>query len=333
MRALCLQEANGPESVRMEEVETPSPATGQVRIALKAAALNHRELFISRGQYPGMSLPTTMGADGAGVIETVGEGVDASLIGKEVVLYPAQDWGDDQRFPTDKFGALGMPGPGTIANYICVPADSVVPKPLHLSFDEAAAIPLAALTAWRALTISGKLQSGETVLITGISGGVATLAMSFALALGAKVYVTSSNDESLGKAKALGASGGFNYKDPDWRKAVGKSTGGIDVVIDGAPGSSVPNYFRALRKGARVVIYGSTGAPSFSTVAPELFLKYVSIIGTAMGSPEDFRAMMSFVEQHQIRPSIDRTFALEEAPEALLYLERSHAFGKVVIRI
>lgn len=333
MRAFYLPEANGPESAVMMEVDTPSPAAGEVRIAVKAAALNHRELFITRGQYPGMALPSTLGADGAGIVDAVGDGVDASLIGTEAVLYPAREWGSDQRFPTDAFGALGMPFPGTIANYVCVPAGNVVAKPAHLSFEEAAAVPLAALTAWRALTISGQVQKGETVLITGISGGVATFALSFALALGAKVFVTSSNDESLAKAKALGAAGGFNYKDPDWRKAVPKTTGGIDVVIDGAPGSSVPNYFRALKKGARVVIYGSTGAPAFQTNAPELFLKYVSIVGTAMGSPEDFRAMIAFVAEHQIRPAIDRTFALEEAPEALLYLEKSHAFGKVVIKI
>ena len=333
MRAFYLPEANGPESAVMTEVDTPSPAAGEVRIAVKAAALNHRELFITRGQYPGMALPSTLGADGAGIVDAVGDGVDASLIGTEAVLYPAQKWGSDQRFPTDAFGALGMPFPGTIANYVCVPAENVVAKPAHLSFEEAAAVPLAALTAWRALTISGQVQKGETVLITGISGGVATFALSFALALGAKVFVTSSNDESLAKAKALGAAGGFNYKDPDWRKAVPKTTGGIDVVIDGAPGSSLPNYFRALRKGARVVIYGSTGAPAFQTNAPELFLKYVSIVGTAMGSPEDFRAMIAFVAEHEIRPAIDRTFALEEAPEALLYLEKSHAFGKVVIKI
>lgn len=333
MRAFYLAEANGPESARIEEVETPTPAAGEVRIAVKAAALNHRELFIAVGQYPGMSLPSTLGADGAGIVDAVGEGVDASLVGTEAVLYPAQKWGDDQRFPTDAFGALGMPFPGTIAHYVCVPAENVVAKPKHLSFEEAAAVPLAALTAWRALTVSGQVKAGDTVLITGISGGVATFALSLALAMGAKVFVTSSNDESIAKAVALGAAGGFNYKDPEWRKAVPKTTRGIDVVIDGAPGSSVPNYFRALKKGARVVIYGSTGAPSFSTVAPELFLKYVSIIGTAMGSPEDFRAMIAFVEQHQIKPAIDRTFELEQAPEALIYLQKSHAFGKVVIKI
>jgi NADPH:quinone reductase-like Zn-dependent oxidoreductase len=333
MKALCLTEATGTQAAHMAQVPTPTPAAGEARVALKAASLNHRELWIARGLYPGMQLPTTMGADGAGIVDAVGQGVDAAQIGREVVIYPALNWGDDPRFPTNTFGLLGMPGPGTIAEYVCVPAASLVSKPAHLSFAQAAALPTAGVTAWRALTVCAKLQKGETVLVTGISGGVACYALLFAHALGARVFVTSSSDASIAKAVDMGALGGLNYKDDTWRKQIGKLTGGIDVVIEGAPASGVPNYIRALNMAARVVVYGSTGGQAFQVGAPELFLKYAQVIGTAMGTPDDFRGMIDFVQTHAIIPPIDRNFALDDAAAALLYLETSHQFGKVVIDI
>jgi zinc-binding alcohol dehydrogenase/oxidoreductase len=333
MRALCLHQATGPQNARLEDVATPQPVAGEVRVRLVAASLNHRELWISRGMYPGMALPTTMGADGAGVIDAVGEGVDKALIGRETVLYPALNWGPDHRFPTSRFGLLGMPGPGTIAEHICAPAENAVEKPAALSFEEAAALPVAGVTAFRALTYAGKLQAGETVLVTGIGGGLASLALLFARAMGAKVFVTSGSEASLARATALGAAGGVNYKDEGWRKTIGKMTGGIDVVIDGAPASSVANYFRALNPGARVVVYGSTGGGAFQVNAPELFLKYVSVVGTAMGDLEDFRAMITFAATHGIKAPVDRSFAFDEAPAALQYLDTAHGFGKVIVRI
>ena len=265
--------------------------------------------------YPGLTLPTTMGADGAGVVDQVGEGVDAALIGRETVLVSGAELGARiTAFPTGKFGLLGMPGPGTIADYICVPAASAEPKPASLSFEEAAALPTAGVTAYRALTFSAQFEAGETVLITGISGGVACFALQFALAMGARVFVTSSSDDSIARAVAMGASGGLNYKDESWRKQVGKLTGGIDVVIDGATRlqfSELPARAKHGRQGwccmARQVVRRCRWG------APELFLKYASVIGTAMGDPDDFRAMLALVETHAIKPVIDRTFTLDEA--------------------
>jgi NADPH:quinone reductase-like Zn-dependent oxidoreductase len=333
MKALRLHEASGVQNARLEDVPTPVPAAGEVRVRLVAAALNHRELWIARGMYPGMALPTTMGADGAGVIEAVGDGVDAALLGRETVLYPALNWGADRRFPTSRFGLLGMPGPGTLADYICVPAENAVEKPPALSFEAAAALPVAGVTAFRALSFVAKLQPGETVLVTGIGGGVASLALLFARAMGARVFVTSGSEASIAQAVALGAAGGVNYKDEGWRKTIGKLTGGIDVVIDGAPASSLANYIRALNPGARVVLYGSTGGAAVQINAPELFLKYLTILGTSMGDPDDFRAMIAFAAAHGIRAPVDRVFALSEAAEALQYLETAHGFGKVIVRI
>tara|TARA_R110000772_G_scaffold268731_1_gene398339 strand:- start:47966 stop:48973 length:1008 start_codon:yes stop_codon:yes gene_type:complete len=333
MKALVLNAADGPKSAKIEQRDIPLPAAGEVRVAVKAASLNHRELFISRGMYPGMSLPAILGADGAGVIEAVGEGVDAARIGEEVVLYPAADWGDDERFPSSKFGLLGMPHPGTLAEYICVSAGSAVAKPECLTFGEAACLPVAALTAWRALTVKANVAKGETVLVTGIGGGVAVWALKFANALGATVYVTSGSDEKIAQAVALGAAGGINYREEKWGKALAKLTGGIDVVIDGAPGGGIGQYVRSLNMGARAVIYGSTGKPDFNVMAPELFLRHASIIGTAMGTVDDFREMLIFVQENKLKPVIEKIFTLDDAGEALSYLEGNHQMGKVVVNI
>jgi zinc-binding alcohol dehydrogenase/oxidoreductase len=331
---LVLNATTGLDAVELKDVAQPTPKVGEVRVALKAASLNHRELWIALGQYPNMVPPPfTLGCDGVGVIESVGEDVDVGRIGEEVILYPANNWGDDHRFPSTAFGLLGMPGPGTIAEYIVVSAAHALPKPAFLGVEEAAALPLAALTAWRGLFTKAGLRAGEKLLITGIGGGVAMFALQFAVKLGADVYVTSGSDETLEKAVALGAKAGFNYKDEGWRKALPKTSGGIDVVFDGAPGASYANYGRALNMGARVVVYGSTGGFTFPVNAPELFLKNVNIMGTNVGDLEDFTAMLAFVNEKKLQPVIDRTFDLTQAKEAMQYLKDAHGFGKVVIKI
>jgi len=333
MRILTLNSAGGIEAVTLETTARAEPGPGEVRVALKAASLNHRELWIARGQYPGMRLPATLGCDGAGVIDATGPGVSTSLLGHEVVLYPGLNWGEDARYPAAEFGLLGMPGPGTLADTIIVPAASAIGKPAHLSFADGASVPLAALTAWRGLVTKAALQPGEKLLVTGIGGGVATFALQIALAIGAQVFVTSGSDETLEKAKALGATAGFNYKTEGWGKALAKASGGIDAVFDGAPASSYPSYGRALTMGARVVVYGSTAGMQFNVNAPELFLKNIRIIGTNVGNLEEFQATISFVEKHKIAPVIDRRFTLDTAKAALSYLEAGHSFGKVVVTI
>jgi NADPH:quinone reductase-like Zn-dependent oxidoreductase len=213
-----------------------------------------------------------------------------------------------------------MPGPGTLAQYICVPAESALDKPAYLSFEEAAAIPLAALTAWRGLVTKAALAPGDNLLITGVGGGVATFALQIAVALGANVFVTSGNDETLKRAAQLGARGGFNYKDEAWPKALRKAAPGLDVVFDGAPAASFAGYSRALSRGARVVVYGSTAGAQFPCNAPELFLKNISLMGTNVGTLGELRRVVDFLSQHQLHPAIDRTFALGEAARALTHL-------------
>jgi NADPH:quinone reductase-like Zn-dependent oxidoreductase len=179
----------------------------------------------------------------------------------------------------------------------------------------------------------GRLQPGETVLISGVGGGVATFGLAFAVAHGARAYVTGESEEVLARARDMGALGGLLYTDPDWRKQVGKLTGGIDVVLDGAPKPSFANYVRAINPGARIVIYGSTAGDKFEVTATGIFLKSASIVGSQVGDPQDFRDMLAFVDKHGIKPVIEKTFPLDEAREALLYLEKQHKFGKVVITV
>jgi NADPH:quinone reductase-like Zn-dependent oxidoreductase len=331
MKALLLTSADGPQSPRLSDVDVPEPNAGEVRVKIAASALNHRELWITRGQYPGMRLPCTLGCDGAGVVDSVGPAVSGVKVGDVVALYPGLNWGANPNLPAADFGLLGMPGPGTVAEYICVPAENAISKPASLSFEEAAATGLGGLTAWRGLVTKARLNPGERVLITGIGGGVATFALLFAVALGATVFVTSGSAETLERARALGAAGGFNYKDPDWRKLVPKATGGIDVVFDGAPAGSYANYVRALNAGARVILYGSTGGPQLTLNAPELFLKNIAILGTNVGNLVEYRSMLDYVETHGLRPAIDRRFLLADATAALQYLADEHQFGKVTI--
>lgn len=331
MRALRLESADGIGAAGLATVEDSSPQSGEILVRLQAAALNHRELWIAQGAYPGMRLPATLGCDGVGTVTAVGDGADPALIGQRVLLYPGLDWGDDPALPRGDFGLLGMPGPGTVAEAIVVHADRVVPCPGHLSAIEAAALPLAGLTAWRGLTTKGGIKAGDRVLLTGVGGGVASTALLLAEAKGARVFVTSGSDETIARARACGAEGGVNYKAEHWGKALREMSGGIDLVFDGAPAASYPHYGRALATGARIVVYGSTGGLSFPVNAPELFLKNVTISGSNVGNPQEFAEMVAFVAECGIRPIVDRVFPFAQAEQALAYLAGAHAFGKVVI--
>ena len=333
MKALLLVSTDGPEAVRVADVETPEPGPGEVRVAIKAASVNHRELFIAHGQYPGMTVPSVMGCDGAGVIDMVGEGVTGASLGDEVVLYPARQWGPLRDTPAADFGLLGMPFPGTIAEYVCVPAENLAPKPAFMTWEEAGAMPLTALTSWRALMFKGQLKPGETLLISGVGGGVATFGLAFAVALGANVYCTGESEEVLESARKMGARDGLLFTDPDWRKKIGKMTGGVDVVLDGAPSPSLPNYIRAINPGVRIVIYGSTAGNEIKFNATDLFLKSASILGSQVGDITDFREMLAFADKHRIKPVIECSFPLAEAREALLHLRDKHSFGKISVVI
>ncbi len=334
MKALVLSELGGPEKLAIQDVEQPVPAPGEVRVRLERAALNRRDVWITVGQYPRIQLPGIGGSDGAGRIDAVGDGVDDGVIGNEVVIYPARDWGDDPRCGGANFRVLGMPDQGTFAEAICVPAGDVAPKPAHLSWDEAAAIPLAGLTSWRALVTHGNVQAGQKMLVTGIGGGVASCALLWAKHHGAEVYVTSGSDDKIAIARELGAAGGVNYRDPDWGKAVRKMSGGIDIVIDSAGGPVVNAAINTLNVGGRFIFFGATlGNPADGLEMAKVFFKQARIQGTTMGTPGEFRAMLDFADKHGIHPVVDGVFPLDEGVAAHQRMMASEQMGKIVLAI
>ena len=330
MRAVRLHETGGPKKLAVEEIERPHPAPGEVLVRVSHAAFNHRDVYITQGLYPGIELPRTLGSDGCGEVAALGEGVAGPAVGARVVINPMLGWGDNARVWSDDASILGMPREGTFAEYVAVPAANVFPKPAALSDAEGAALPLAGLTAYRALITRGQLTPQDTLLITGIGGGVQTFVLLFAKHIGARVVVTSSSDEKLERAKALGADECFNYRNnPEWHKAAKKF--GIDIAVDSAGGETFARVLDIVKPGGRVVTYGGTNGNA--TIRPfSIFWKHLDVRGTSMGSPQDFAGMLACFEGG-LRPAIDRIFPMDEAVAAAERLDGAGQFGKVVLKI
>ena len=337
MKAVRLHELEGPEGLRYEDVPDPEPGQDEIVVRLRNAALNRRDLFATQGMYPGVKpdiLPAIPGADGSGEVVAKGASAEGPDEGTEVVINPALYWGDNPRIPGKDYRILGIPDDGTFAQFVKVPADHVFPKPSHLSHEEAAAIPLAALTAYRALFTRGQLQEGETVFVPGIGGGVATFLVQMAKAVGATVFVSSGSDEKIEKAKELGAEGGVNYNSEDWSKELKSMSGGVDLSVDSIGGEVFNNLIQLANPASRIVVIGATAgpAPKVMTILIALF-KQLDILGTAMGNPDEFSSMLEFYEEHELRPVINETFSLEEADAALEHMEEGKGIGKVVLEI
>jgi zinc-binding alcohol dehydrogenase/oxidoreductase len=333
---LALQQDAVHQPAIAREIATPTPATGEVLIKLRAAALNHRDVWIQKGQYAGIKLPCTLGADGSGEVAVLGEGVADLAVGTPVILYPGVEWGDNPKVQGRNFRVLGMPDPGTFTEYTTAAAAYVRPRPAHLDWVQAAALPLAGLTAYRAAFVRAQLQGGERVLVTGIGGGVALVAAQFCAAAGADIWVTSGNDEKLARALALpiGLRGGANYNAEGWAKDLTKRAGGsFDVIIDSAGGPGFEALVDAAAPGGRIVFYGGTQGNITSLTPGKVFWKQLSILGSSMGSLQDFDAMLAFVNKHQLVPLVDKQFALAEGEAALRYLAAGQQLGKVVLTI
>jgi len=319
-------------SLHLGSVPNPQPARGEVRVSLRAAALNHRDLWILRGQYAGLKWPIIPGSDGAGVVTAVGEGVSEDWLGCEVIINPAFAWGENEAAQSAAFAILGLPSDGTLAEAVCVPAGQLSPRPLHLDWCEAAALPLAGLTAWRALVTRAQARAGERVLISGIGGGVALFALQFAVALGAEVWVSSSSPAKLTRAIELGARGGFLYTRNDWvSDAVEQTGGGFDVIIDSAGGAGFESLIDAAAPGGRIAFYGATRGNVPELALRKVFFRQLSLLGSTMGSPADWAAMLDFVNCHKIRPIISARYPLAQTAEALALMERGEQMGKITI--
>ena len=336
MKAIRLHDLGGPENLVYEDVPDPEPGPGEVVVRLSAAALNRRDVFVTRGMYPGAkqeALPVTLGSDGSGEVVARGDGAEGPEEGTEVVINPALHWGDDPAKPGKEYRILGLPDEGTFAQFVKVPDDHVFPKPSHLSHEEAAAIPLGALTAYRALVTRGQVQQGETVVVPGIGSGVATFVVQMAAALGARVFVTSGSDEKIEKAKEIGAEGGVNYNNEDWSKELKGMAGGVDLSVDHVGGEAFDALVSLAAPGGRIVTFGATAGPKVTVVMPRIFLKHLTVLGTAMGTPEEFGAMLDLYAENGLRPLINETFPLEEATAAMGHMEEGSGVGKIVLDV
>jgi len=330
MQALTFTAVN---EITFTTAPEPQPAAGEAVVAIRAAALNHRDVWIKTGQYAGLKWPCQPGSDGAGVVMAVGDGVDAAWIGREVVINPSFDWGSDEQTQGPNFTILGLPRAGTLAEKISVPVAQLSAKPAHLSWEEAAALPLAGLTAYRAVFARARLRAGERVLVTGIGSGVAWFALQFAVVCGADVWVTSSSAEKIAKAIALGAKGGFHYTRAGWAVEATKIAGMFDVIVDSAGGAGFGDLIDLAAPGGRIVFFGGTRGNGPALPLRKIFWRQLSLLGTTMGSPANWSAMMEFVALHRVRPVVSEVFPLARAAEAFALMERGGQCGKIVVRI
>jgi len=329
MKAIVLEGPDQP--LAFKEVDKPVLAPGEALVQVKAAALNRRDYWITIGKYAGIKYPIILGSDGAGIVAEVGSDADKHWIGQGVIINPGYGWGDDPDFQSDDFKILGLPADGTFAEYVKVQAQHLHPKPAHLTWEQAAAIPLAALTTYRALFTKGKAKKGDKVLISGVGGGTGTFALQFAVAAGCQVFVTSGSGAKIERARQLGAAAGVNYKAQDWAEQLHQLAGGFDVIIDSALGDDFVKLPDLCNPGGRIVIFGGTAGNIPALNGRKIFWRQLQIIGTMMGSPDDFKAMLELINEHKIVPVIDEVFPLAQAARAISKMEHSTQFGKIVL--
>jgi zinc-binding alcohol dehydrogenase/oxidoreductase len=324
MKAVRIHEDGGPEVLRLDEVEDPVAGPGEVLIRLKAASLNHLDIWLRQG-LPSVPKPRILGADGAGVVEALGAGVDGFELGQRVVLNPGLRNGAE---------IVGEHRDGTHAELIAIPRENVHPVPEELSFEEAAAFPLVYETAYRMLVTRAGLREGEWVLVWGIGSGVGSAAFLIAKALGARVVVTSSDDGKLERARELGADETVNHESGDVVSVVKEATeGGAHVVVEHVGEATWKTSLQVARTEGRIAVCGATSGPNPPANLHRIFWKQLSILGSTMGTADDFAGVYELVASGRVKPLVDRVFPLEEAAEAHRHLESGKQFGKVVLTV
>ncbi len=333
MKVWELENGFGMESLVQRDRSQPQPGTGQALVRMRAWSLNYRDLMIVQGTYhPKLPLPMVPLSDGAGEVVSVGPGVTRVRPGDSVVAIFMQSWLDGGLTEAKARSALGGALPGLLAEYVVLDAEGLVPFPEHLSLEEAATLPCAAVTAWHALVTEGDVRSGETVLIQG-SGGVSLFALQFARARGARVVATTSSDIKMSRLRELGAEEVFNYRlIPDWGERVRKWTGGVGVdhVVEVGGAGTLSQSLRAVRMGGRISLIGVlSGAGEFNPIP--ILMKGVRLQGIFVGSRDMFLAMNRTIAEHRLHPIVDRVFPLEAFPAALRHLESGSHFGKIVL--
>jgi len=331
MLAMVLKGLKQP--LEAEQREIPKPKEHQALVRLKTAAFNRRDYWITQGMYPGIVFPLVLGSDGCGIVEEVGSEQDKHWIGQEVVLNPSLNWGSNPKVQAKDYKILGLPDDGTFAEYVLISTELLHPKPSFLTDEQAAAIPLAGLTAWRSLMVRAGLQKNEKVLITGIGGGVALFAALFAMNAGADVYVTSGDDAKLEKASQLGIKKGYNYKTENWHKQLIKEVGEMDVIIDSACGPGFLQLLDIAAPGGRIVFPGGTNGKIPEIIPAKIFWKQLSILGSTMGNNQEFADMLTFIKGKKMNIPVETVLQLSEAQKGLDLMENSNQFGKIVMKI
>lgn len=314
--------------LKIKEMPDPKITNNQeVVISLKFAGLNRRDLYIPNRVGPNQEA-LILGSDGAGIVEEVGDQVTNVSVGDEVIINPSLRWYQNSVAPPGDFDILGMPDHGTFAEKIVVSAEQVEKKPAYLTWEESGVLVLAALTAYRAIFTKGKLRKGETVFIPGAGSGVATYLMAFAKKIGAKVIVTSRSETKRQQALELGADLALDTNS-DWPEALSKET--IDLVIESLGRATFNRSLGVLKPGGRIVVFGATTEDIVELNLREFFYGQYQLYGSTMGSRDELREMLVFMEQHQIRPVVDSVYDFADTREALHYLENNKQFGKIAI--
>jgi zinc-binding alcohol dehydrogenase/oxidoreductase len=328
VQAVRIHEDGGPDVLVLEEVPDPSPAPGEVLIRLRASALNHLDVWIRKG-LPSVPKPRILGADGSGVVESLGEGVSGFEPGQPVVINPGVEAADGA------IHVIGEHGDGTNAQLIAVPATNVYPIPDGLSFEEAAAFPLVFETAYRMLVTRAHLQAGEWVLLWGIGSGVSTAGLAIAKALGAQTIVTSSSNEKLARARELGADATVNHADSDVKAAVKEATAGhgADVVIDHVGEATWRTSLDVAAREGRIAVCGATSGPNPPAALHRVWWKQLTILGSTMGTKADFEGAYNLIASGRARPVVDEIVPLAEIRAAHERLEAGEQLGKIVLTI
>lgn len=336
MKALEVRDAFGLEHLRLGERERPTAGAGEIVVEMHAAALNYRDLLMVRGMYnPRQALPLIPGSDGVGTVREVGAGVSRVTVGDRVAPIFAQRWISGAPTPERLRSTLGGPIDGTLTEMMRLPAEGVVRVPPHLTHEEAATLPCAGVTAWNALVTHGDLRAGQVVLVQG-TGGVSIFALQLATILGARVIVTSSNEEKLERARALGAWHCIHYAStPDWGRAARDRTGGdgVDLVIEVGGGGTIEQSVAALRFGGRISLIGNLAGGKADLNLIPLFMRQIRLQGLLVGCREDFEALCRAVDAHRLRPAVQKIFDLADARAAFDHLAAGRHFGKVALRI
>lgn len=311
------------------DIADPSAGNGEVIVALKTAGLNRRDTAIPKRRGDAKE-PLALGSDGAGTIESIGEGVTGWNVGDEVIINPALRWFEESDAPPAEFDILGMPDHGTFAEKICISSEQLEKKPSHLTWNEAAVIALAGLTGYRALVTRGRIEEGQTVFIPGAGSGVATYMIQFAKKMGARVIVSSRSEDKRKHAIKIGADVALDTNS-DWPTELKDER--VDLVIESVGRATFNRSLEILKKGGRIVVFGATTEDTVELNLREFFYGQYSLLGTTMGSREELRDMLALVEEHQIHPVIDSVIPLEKANEAFTKLDDSVQFGKIVLAI